>query len=374
MSILLFFITGVLLIFLFTLAMNLLIFPKLKSRKLEQTPFVSLLIPARNEAAIIELTIQNILRQTYPNFELLILDDNSEDGTGAIVKTVNDNRLHLLKGSPLPENWLGKPWSCRQLAESAKGEILIFTDADVQWQPNALEILVAEMQSSGVDMLTVWPCQITETWPERLTVPLMAMVILAYLPTIMVHHSPFSIFAAANGQCMAWKREAYFGIGGHEIVAQNVLDDVTMARAAKAAGYRIRMVDGNEHIATRMYHDWPTVRDGYAKNMLAGYGSVPALVAATILHWLIFLLPYALLFSPDYRLWAGIIIIIGLALRAISAWFTHQRLWDALLMPLSVFIMTFITLRSLYWHYTGSARWKGRTLSKKDSQWQKVSS
>lgn len=370
MTILLIFVSGVLLIFALTMTLNLFIFPKLKPRQLQNPPFVSVLIPARNEAQIIELTIRSHLAQNYPNFELLILDDNSDDGTGAIVASINDSRLKLIKGKPLAENWFGKPWACKQLAEAASGEILIFTDADVQWKPHALSALVGEMQASGVEMLTVWPSQISETWPERLTVPLMALVILGYLPLIMVHHSPFAIFAAANGQCMAWKREAYFAIAGHELVANNVLDDVTLARAAKAAGYHIRMVDGNRQIETRMYQDWPSVRKGFAKNIIAGYGSVGALIAASILHWLVFLLPYALLFWPEYQLWAAILTLMGIGLRAVSAWFTKQRVLDAFLLPISVLLMSIIAGQALYWHFTGRTEWKGRKLQ----QWQKQSS
>lgn len=362
MSFLVFLISLALVIFLLTLALNILMFPRLKAQESKNQPFVSLLIPARNEAQIIGLTIRNILAQSYPNFELIVLDDNSEDETGSIIESIVDERLRHIKGSPLPENWMGKPWACWQLAEAAKGEILIFTDADVQWRPDALAALISEMQASGVDMLTVWPSQITESLPERLTVPLIALVILAYLPVVMVHYSPFSIFAAANGQCMAWKREAYFGLGGHEIVAQNVLDDVTMARAAKQAGYGIRMVDGNRLIETRMYQDWPGVRDGFAKNILAGYGSISALLAASVLHWLVFLLPYFLLFWPEYRLWALLLIFAGLGIRTISAWFTKQRILDALLMPLSVLLMSAIAAQAIYWRYTGGAKWKGRKL------------
>lgn len=370
MTIILAITSAILLIFSLTMALNIFMFPKLKRKKIGTLPLVSVLIPARNEAQVIEMTIRNHLAQDYPNFELIILDDNSDDGTDAIIESFKDSRLKMISGKALPKFWFGKVWACKQLSEAAQGEILIFTDADVQWQPDALSALVSEMQASDVEMLTVWPSQITKTWPERLTVPLMALVILGYLPLMMVHHSPFAIFAAANGQCMAWKRSAYFAIGGHDLVAQNVLDDVTLARAAKEAGYRIRMADGNGKIQTRMYQDWPSVRKGFAKNIIAGYGSVAALVAASILHWLIFLLPYALLFWTDYQVWAAILIVTGIGLRAVSAWFTKQRILDALLMPISVILMSIIAGQAIYWRYTGGTEWKGRKLQ----QWQKQSS
>lgn len=350
-----------------TMAMNLLLFPKLRKDDIvEATPFVSILIPARNEADVIGRTVKHHLAQTYPNFELIILDDSSDDGTAEIARKMaeDDERLRLIKGADLPENWAGKSWACQQLGETAKGEILIFTDADVLWKQDALKSVIAQMQESNVDMFTVWSTQITETFAERLTAPLIGMVILGYLPTVMVHHSPLSLFSAANGQVMAWKHEVYSAIGGHRVVANNVLDDVTLAKEAKKQGYRIRMVDGNGHILTRMYEDWQTVRDGFAKNILAGYGGVIPLLFGTIFHWLVFLLPYVLLFIPQYRLLAIILILAGWSLRAISAYFTKQRILDTIGMPITVILFTIIAFQSIYWYSTGGSVWKGRKLDK----------
>ena len=229
---------------------------------------------------------------------------------------------------------MGKSWACQTLGQAAKGDILIFTDADVLWKPDALNSVIAQMPQSNVDMLTVWSTQITETFAERVTVPLIGMVILGYLPTVMVHHSPLSMFSAANGQVMAWKRDTYEAIGGHTVVANNVLDDVTLAKAAKKQAYRIRMVDGNGQVLTRMYENWQTVRNGFAKNILAGYGGVFPLLLGTVFHWLVFFLPYFLLFIPQYRVVAIVLILAGWSLRAISAYFTRQRVVDTIWMPI----------------------------------------
>lgn len=367
MLFLIFIITYALLILMVTMAMNLLIFPKLKKENPSvDAPFVSVLIPARNEAKVIEASVKNLLKQTYTKYELIILDDNSEDNTGEIALDAGqgDKRLRVISGLDLPNGWMGKSWACHNLAQSAKGDILIFTDADVQWAEDALNSIIVEMQRSQVDMLTVWSTQITKTFAERITVPLMGMVILGYIPTVMVHQSPFSLFAAANGQLMAWRKPAYDAIEGHKAVANNVLDDVTLARVAKKNGYKIRMVDGNNYIKTRMYDSWQNVRDGYAKNILAGYGSVSALLLGIVFHWLLFIVPYALLFIAEYRLFGVILIIAGLTLRTVSAIFTKQRVLDALWMPLTVILFTLISFRSIYWHYTGKVTWKGRTLTK----------
>jgi chlorobactene glucosyltransferase len=372
------FITYILLIFTLTMIMNVFIFPRMGTRTPQYTPHVSIMIPARNEADVIGRTIDKLRQQTYTQFELLVMDDKSTDGTGDIAREARDNdaRIQIFNGTPVPDAWMGKSWACHNLVQHARGDILLFTDADVRWEATALADIVAQMEQSKVDMLTVWSTQETVTPAERLIVPLIALAILGYLPVVMVHHSPFALFSAANGQCMAWRREAYEKIGGHTSVANNVLDDVTMAKLAKQAGYRIRMVDGARQISTRMYDNWRAVRDGFAKNILAGYGnSVIALFGASVLHWLLFLFPFVMLALPDYRLWGALLIIQGLALRALSAAFTDQRLSDVLLMPVSVLLMTRIAAQSIYWHYTGGPRWKGRKLGKqgtqtKDSSWQ----
>lgn len=345
---------------------NVLIFPRLRrgSQPARQVR-VSILIPARNEARVIGATIRHILAQTYPNFELLIMDDASTDGTAGIAQAagVGDPRLRVLTGTPMPPGWAGKPWACQQLAEAASGDILIFTDADVQWEPEALAALLHWMESSPADVYTIWPTQQTETWSERLVVPLMAMVIVGYLPLLMVHYSSLSIFAAANGQCMAWRREAYQRIGGHRSVASSVLDDVQHARAAKRAGLTLRMGDGSELIGCRMYEDWHSVRDGFAKNILAGYGSPLALAFGTIFHLVILILPWPMLLVEATRPWALAMIALGIGLRALSAAFTHQRVLDAFLLPVSALLMTRIALQAFIWHFTGGPRWKGRIIT-----------
>lgn len=335
--------------------------------------FVSILIPARNEAAVIGQTVAALTQQTYPHFELLILDDQSTDGTAEVVRAAGDERTRVLTGRPLPSGWAGKNWACWQLAQEARGDLLLFTDADTRWQPDALAALLAHQQATRADLLTVWPTQTTHTWAERLIVPLMTFVVMAYLPVVMTHHGPFALFGAANGQCMLWRREAYQRVGGHRAVASSVLDDVNLARAAIRHRLRLRMADGNELIACRMYDSWPAVRDGFAKNILAGYGnSVVLLVLAALLHFGLYLLPWGLLLSAEWRGWGLAMIALGLVARAHAAAYSRQRVLDALLLPISVLLMQRIALHALYWHFTGGPRWKGRVVrqTKEPAPWE----
>mgnify|MGYP000200345631 CR=1 FL=1 len=331
-------------------------------------PSVSMLIPARNEAAVIEKTVRSLLAQDYPQMEIIVLDDNSSDGTGDIVRALGD--VCVLNGQPLPEGWNGKNWACWQLAQQASGDILIFTDADVQWKEGALQAVINQMETSHADLLTVWSTQRTETWGERLVVPLMALVILGYLPALGVYHIPFASLAAANGQCLAFRRKTYDAVGGHESVKSTIIEDITLARMVKAKGLKLDMADGAGLLTCRMYHDWREVRDGYAKNILAGYGNSFFLLGlATVFHWLIFLLPPLWLLlgwlnpSSNYPIAPLLLTVLGILIRALTAAVTKQRLADALLMPFSVLLMTRIAAQSVYWRVRyGGPQWKGRTI------------
>ncbi len=370
---------------------NLVLFPRLTRSQLPTSSFqlISILIPARNEAAVIGDTVRRMLAQTYPHFELIVLDDHSTDGTADLARAAagGDARLRVIAGETLPAGWGGKNWACHQLAQAAQGDWLLFTDADTIWAPDALAALAAEAERSRADLLTVWPTQITVTWPERLVVPLMALVVIGYLPVFMVHYTPWSPFAAANGQCLFFRRTAYQAIGGHAALRGEVLEDVKFARRIKAARLRLRMADGNRLVACRMYSDWPSVRDGYAKNILSGYGgSIFFLSLAGVFHWLVFLGPWVWLVAggwpletgnwkleaggwqvalPGWPAWPALLAAAGVALRAVTAWFTRQRVRDALLMPVSVLLMTVVAAKSAYWQIRyGGPVWKGRVVGK----------
>jgi chlorobactene glucosyltransferase len=346
---------------------NALLFPRLRrvDGVLPEQPLVSILVPARNEAAVIETTIRALLAQSYRHFELIVLDDASTDGTGELARAAGngDPRLKVIPGVPLPDGWTGKNHACHLLSKQARGDILLFTDADTRWQPDALAALLALMQTSRADLLTVWSTQDTHTPAERLVVPLIALAVVGYLPLLLAHYSPFPAFAAANGQCMAWRREAYRRIGGHAAVADSVLDDVRLARAAVQAGLSLRMADGAGLLGCRMYTNWQTVRDGFAKNILAGYGGSLALLAlATVFHLLVFVAPWVWLLLPPYRLWGLLLILPGIGVRALSAAVSRQRIRDALWLPVSVLLMTLIAWQAVRWHLSGGPRWKGRLI------------
>ncbi len=340
---------------------------------LAHTPTLSVLIPARNEEVVLPNTLRSLQAQTYPAFEVIVLDDDSSDATAAIARLFSeqDSRFRFIGGQSLPEGWIGKNWACHQLAELAQGEYLIFSDADVSWGSGALSAVTAVLNRTQADGLAVWPTQVTSTWAERLVVPLMAMSILGYLPVMFVHHLPFESMAAAIGQCLVFRHDAYQRIGGHSSVRGRILEDVLLVRAVKRAGLRLRTADAAGLISCRMYRDWVSVRDGFAKNILAGHGdSVWFLALSAMFHWLVFLMPWVSLaiggaYSglPGWPWWPLTLIGLGVGIRALTAAASGQRPADALLMPVSILLMTAIAGQAVWWHWRyGGPHWKGRAI------------
>lgn len=361
-----------LIIFLITALSNMAIMVRLRPENGQaDLANLSILIPVRNEAAVIGRTVHQILSQSDQQFELILLDDGSTDGTceAALLGANGDSRLKIIQGEPLPAGWLGKNWACNQLAQHAapSSQMLLFTDADVTWAPGSLNAVINEFRRSEAAMLSVWPTQHTVTVAEKLVVPLMKFSILSYLPLIGVHFLPLKAFAAANGQCLLFKRHIYEHIGGHATVADQIIEDVALARATKMFGFNLRLIDGGGLIGCRMYSNWGETAAGFGKNILAGHGnSVPFLLFSTFFHWIVFAMPLIWLIIAGNRLAAGLSVLVIL-LRFIIDLFVGVRpglaLVQALCMPLSVLIMTLIALKGLRWHLGAGPEWKGRVLT-----------
>jgi chlorobactene glucosyltransferase len=387
-------ILSILLVFLGLLALNLRTLPTLPQdedtppptpRPQSPPPLVSILVPARNEAANIEACVRSLLAQDVPAFELLVLDDQSEDGTGAILARLaaEDGRLRVLSGGPLLPGWLGKANACRQLAEAARGDWLLFTDADTVHQPPALRRALALAAGRDVGLLSMFPRQITGTWGERLIIPLMHLAVYGLLPLPAMHRLRSPAFAAANGQYMLFRRAAYDAAGGHAAVRAQVLEDVALARAVKRAGHRIELADGGDLVRTRMYRGAAEVWAGFSKNFFAFFNySLPFLGLALLGYAALYVAPPLWLLAgaaraaimgevptgPDGWAWVGLPLAqygVGVLMRLLLAARFHFRAADALLHPLSVALQIAIGLNSARLARRGGAAWKGRTLGVK---------
>lgn len=337
-------------------------------------PFVSILVPARNEEDGIEACVLSLLNQDYPFFEVLVLDDHSTDRTAEILHRLQERypQLRVLQGAPLPLGWLGKHWACHQLAAQAKGDLLLFTDADTIHQPEALRHAVAAMEALNVDLLSVLPHQEAQTWGERLIIPFISFGIYAFLPVALAHRLRWPSLTVIIGQFMLFRREVYEAIGGYAAVRAEVIDDVSLGRRAVAQGYEVRLLDGRRQVACRMYSGFWDAVDGFSKNVFAFFGY----------HALFYLLAWYLILK--LFIWPPLVLLsyalgepmVNFPLRqALLAtleggmlWSMAYRrfrlpVWMAILYPLNMLIFFLIALRSFFWSLMGQAVWKDRTFA-----------
>jgi chlorobactene glucosyltransferase len=346
----------------------------------ERLPRVSVLVPARNEERNIEDCVRSLLVQEYPDFEVLVLDDDSADGTPAILQRLSaaDPRLRVLHGEPLPEGWLGKPWACAQLAQAATGELLLFTDADTRHGSRAILSGVANAASVDADLLTAIPHVAVRTWPERLVLPAIPWSTVTTLPLGLAYKTDWEWLCASNGQYLLFRREAYEAVGGHGSVRDEIVEDMAIGRRIRSGGMRWRVGDASDLVATRMYRTLGEIFDGLGKNMFGifGYGLGRYLLAWPLVA-LTYLLPTALLAAaalgaplPPFVLpFAVVLWLLTLG----HFWVGYSR-FDyppalALLFPVTMTLCVAIAAWSLVLALSGGGRWKGRSLGRTKVRW-----
>ncbi len=332
---------------------------------------VSVLIPARNEALRIGPTIASVLKSDgIASLEVLVLDDHSTDGTADVVRAcaAGDDRLRVLVGEPLPEGWMGKPWACQQLGTAASGSVLVFVDADVELQPEALRATIQLMTKYRLTLVSPYPQQVAVTAGERLVQPLLQWLWLTFLPLRLAERpSPVSM-AAANGQVLAVDANAWRFLGGHGVVRDEVIEDVSLARAFKRAGYRATVADGSDVVSCRMYTDWSDLQVGYSKSLWAALPNRAAAKAVAALLAFVYLIPpLAAVFGlvtgrrqVARRGGAGYAAaVVG---RIISARQTGGQVRDTWMHPGSIVGLLWLGRRSWRQHDSGNLTWKGRNI------------
>lgn len=315
---------------------------------------ISVLLPLRNEVDRMGPCLQSLaaLRGVH---EVLVLDDNSDDGTGAAAAAILP-RVIGSREEP-PAGWLGKPYACQRLADAASGEILIFVDADVVLTPDAGMRAAALLDR--VDAVCPYPRQIADGPVARLVQPLLQWSWLTFLPLDLVERTRHPMVTAGNGQLLVVTRQAYRAAGGHRSVRDKVLEDLELMRQIKRAGYRVGMADGTDLAVCRMYGSDADLIDGYGKSLHAAFG--PGTAAVLVL---VYLLPVAAAFSRDRatRRWALVGYAGAVAGRAAVAHRTGGRPADALAHPASVAALALLYLRSLVGRRRGSLTWRGRSV------------
>ncbi|WP_322749907.1 MULTISPECIES: glycosyltransferase family 2 protein [unclassified Frankia] len=323
---------------------------------------VSVLLPVRDEVERVVPCLSAVLASVaLPHLEVIVYDDASTDGTAELADGMadRDGRVRVVHGSTVPVGWLGKPHACARLADAARGNVLVFIDADVTVAPDGIARTVGLLRATGLDLVSPYPRQDAHTLAERLVQPLLQWSWLALLPLRLAERSPRPSLSAANGQLLCVDTAAYHRAGGHTRVRDHVLEDIALLRAVKAAGGHGVVADGTDIACTRMYNGWPALRDGYAKSLWAAGGNIGASAGQVgVLAWL-FVLPAIAMMRGSRAGLAGY--VAAVASRVIAARRTGGRAWpDALAHPLSICVYGYLTALSWIRRLHGTATWKGR--------------
>ncbi len=230
----------------------------------ENAPVVSIIVPARNEEACLGACLQSLVAQTGISFEIIVVDDDSTDRTAEIARSFPG--VDVIQAGPLPDGWTGKNNAMSAGARIAKGKWLLFTDADTIHKPASLARAVAEAEQHGADLLSYSPEQEVHGFWEKAVMPVIFAELAATYPPQAVNDATSPI-AAANGQYLLISREAYDAVGGHTKIANDLLEDVAMARLVKRSGRKIFFRYGGDAVRTRMYRSFAQLKEGWTKNL-----------------------------------------------------------------------------------------------------------
>lgn len=343
-------------------------------------PRVSIVLPARNEAVNIAACVRSICASTWPDLELIVVDDHSTDGTGALARAAaaGDARVRVIEAPDLPPGWFGKQWACHSGAQVATGTLLLFTDADTRHAPDLVTRMVRLRARRGAELLSVAGRQDMETVWECAVQPLVFVMLLArYGGASQLEQARHARAVVANGQCFMLSRTAYDALGGHAAVRAYVVEDVMMAQAVHAHGGRVSLGFGVAQLRTRMYEGLGPLVRGWRKNLYAGgrhaFGggrvgqllyplvllSFPLTVAGPVVVLLVALL-VALLGgdAASWLAWSLIASTATFAAFAIANRANGDSAWRAVLAPLGGVVLLAICLQAIV--RGDHVEWKGR--------------
>jgi chlorobactene glucosyltransferase len=374
-------IAAVLAVFFINLVLNLrsLKRPLRRARVPRSAPLISVLIPARDEADNIGACLESLQRQDYPNFEVLVLDDNSADDTAGIVSRLAaaDNRVKLITGQPLPKDWAGKPFACYQLAQQASGDWLLFVDADTVHAPHMLRSVLDTALKRKVSLLSGFPRQLATSLPQMIAVPVIYFIIMSWAPLWLIHRLKSFHPSVAIGQFLLFPRDEYWRIGGHKVVQSRILDDIWMGIEMSRHKGRHVAIDLSSVVSCNMY---PTVGSMWNGLVRCVYS-----ITAISPFMLLMLIPLAVLFyiGPFYWLWNGFfmtdttllwrgILVLQVTLIILMRWLVDNRFKEpAISAWLHLIGIGYILVVVIYsfarWLVGAPVTWKERTYHEEES-------
>jgi len=326
-------------------------------------PEVSIIVPARNEEASLGDCLASMTAQTGVGFEIIIVDDGSTDRTREIAQSFANMRV--ISPDPLPDGWTGKNNAVVAGAKEARAQWLLFTDADTVHLPGSLAHALAEAKREGADLLSYSPEQVAVTFAERAVMPVVFAELAAkYPPQKVREHSSgqSSEIVAANGQYLLVRRAAYDAVGGHAAVATEILEDVALARLFRKNGKHVYFRYGGDAVRTRMYRNWPQLREGWTKNLALLFPQPERRAVRSLFLWLM--------------AWSALGVAVSGAVSQHFAWIVAAALWllpyrrirvahfspanNLIAIAFGLPMFAYLLLRSKKAHKNGQVSWKGR--------------
>jgi len=337
------------------------------------TPVLTICIPARNEERNVEAVVRGALANADVPLEVLVYDDQSTDRTPAILATLRgeDARVRAVATEPLPAGWNGKQWGCERMGQAARGEWLLFTDADVRFTPDCFARALAEAARLDAALLSTIPREETGTLLERLVVPMIHWMLFSWLPMPRMRATNDPATSAGCGQFLLVRRDAWLAAGGHAAFRDSMHDGIKLPRNVRRAGFHTDLYDGSDTVSCRMYRSAGETWRGFTKNAYEGLGSPVVLVVFTVLEAFGILLPWiwlpVMLAQGTASMPLGPTVLASFAIaaqlvqRTLLAWRFSQP-WECVaLHPVTVALLLAIQWRSWWLHLTKRRAWRGRT-------------
>ena len=352
---------------------NYIFFLSLKRKDLVYEPMLSILIPARNEEKNIANILDDLHKQEYKNAEIIVLDDNSSDNTAGVVKEKmkKDKRVSLIFNDHVPAGWSGKNYACHLLSGNAGGRYLLFIDADIGIGCNIISEMTRYMTQERLVLVSIFPKQLMHSFGERITVPIMNLILLSLLPLKLVRSCREPSLAAANGQFMLFDAEFYRRYKPHEMLRSSLVEDIEIMRWIKKlkpgneadkrseSRYRTAVLTGDRRISCRMYEDFNEAVHGFSKNILHFFGN--SLVWTSVFLFLtgpviIFLILHSLTVTFTF-------LLLNVITRTLVSLNSKQNIiFNILLAPLQQLSFYFIVYKAVRIKLTGKYTWKGRRI------------
>jgi glycosyltransferase involved in cell wall biosynthesis len=328
-------------------------------------PDVSVIVPARNEEASLGACLESLVRQTGVSVEIFVVDDGSTDRTRKIAQSFAV--AQIIDAGPLPEGWTGKNNAMAAGAKVAKGEWLLFTDADTVHMPGSLARAVTEAEQHGAALLSYSPAQEVRGFWEKAVMPVIFAELAATYPPAKIN-DPASSAAAANGQYMLISREAYDAVGGHAKIASDLLEDVALARLVKSSGRRIFFRYGGDVVRTRMYRNFAQLREGWTKNLALLFAPAWSIACLRLAEFIF--IATMIVASAGFSIFSGLfrgalqpaflaLIVLFLFWLRIRA--AHFPVSSNILAILGLPVFGYLLLRSANLQKRGAIAWKGRS-------------